>query len=50
MESAEHHVRAAGAVVVGEGVGTVGGGDVDLDAHEFRVVVEIEFLHVLVLE
>lgn len=50
VQAPHGHVRAAAAVVVGELVGAAGGGDVGLDHHEVRGVVQVQALHVLVLD
>ena len=50
VQAAERDVGALGAVVVGERVGAGGRGDVDLDDHQVRLVVQVEPLHMLVLE
>ncbi len=50
VEASEHDVGSPRPIVVGDPVGAVGVGDVDLDDDEVRVIVEIEPLDVLVLE
>ncbi len=50
MQAAQAHVAAPRPVVVGQGVGPVGVGDVHLDHHEVGGIVQVEFFHVFVLE
>ena len=50
VKSAERYVSAPAAVVVGEPVGTVRRGDVDLDDNQVGRIVQVEFLDVLVLK
>jgi hypothetical protein len=49
VQAAQGDMRAASAVVVGDAIGTIRGGDVDLDNDEVGRVVQIEHLDVLVL-
>jgi hypothetical protein len=50
VDPAERDVDASAAVVVGDLVGAVGATDVDLDADQVGLVVEVERLDVLVLK
>jgi hypothetical protein len=50
VEATKADEGSAGAVVVGEAVGAVGVGDVDLNDDEVGVVVEGEGLNVLVMD
>ena len=50
VKAAEDDVRAARAVMVGDAVGAVGVGDVDLNDHQVGVIVEVQRLDVLVLK
>src|SRR5687767_4188127 len=49
METAEHDVGAARPVMVGDAVGAVRVGDVDLNDDEVRAIVQVERLYMLVL-
>ena len=50
MQPAQADVSALAPVMVGQAVGAVGGGDVDLDDHQIGLVVQVERLDVLVLQ
>jgi len=50
VQSPEHHVGTAGAVVIRDAVGPVGIGDVDLNDDEIGVILEVERFDVLVLD
>ena len=50
VQPPKHDVRSARPVVVRDAIGPIGIGDVDLDDHEIGVVVQVERLHVLVLQ
>ncbi len=50
VQPAQADVRPAAAVVVRDLVGAVSGGDVHLDHHQVGLVVQVQGLHVLVLE
>jgi hypothetical protein len=50
VQSAERHERSACAIRVGQPVRAAGVGDVDLNHHEIRPVVELQRRHVLVFE
>ena len=49
VQPAKRHVGSAGAVVVRDAIGPVRGGDVDLNDDQVRRVIQVERLHVLVL-
>ena len=50
VQPAQRDVRALASIVIGDAIGAVGVGDVDLDDDQVRVIVQIERLDVLVLE
>ena len=50
MQPAECDVRALATVVIGNPIGAIGVGDVDLDHHQVRLIVEVERLDVFVLQ
>ena len=50
MQPTHAHVGTFRAIVVGDFVGSVGAGDVGLDDHQLGIVIEIQFLDVLILK
>ncbi len=50
MQPAQADVSAFAPVMVGDLVGAVGGGDIDLDHHQVGLVVQVKGFHVLVLD
>jgi hypothetical protein len=50
VQSTQHDVGSAPAIVIGQLVGPAGGRDVGLDHHQVGLVVEVERFDVLVLE
>ena len=49
MQPTQGHVRSLLPVMVGQFIGPVGRGDINLNYHQFRLIVQFERLDVLIL-